>query len=136
MADQENPETHEWWCRWCGKPVLLVGYEDTPVEFRRAVHAGTGQERSGMDRHVAAPQDHEPPVWRSARILTAEFGGLFAVEGRYGFLRADWADRVTPVHYEAHGPGAEEEMRRQLRVACVRAGIDPPALAGAAGAAL
>ena len=106
----------------------------------QSVHADTGLERSGMDRHVAAPQDHEPPMWKAARKLEAEFGGLFGISGAYGFLRADWEATVisTAVHYEASGTPAEAEahMREQLRRACVRAGIDPPALAGAPGASL
>ena len=81
----------EWWCRWCGQPVRLIGADGSPEQMRMAVHAATGDERGGLDGHAAAPQNYEPPLWRAARILTDEFGGAFDISARFGMLRADWA---------------------------------------------
>lgn len=115
------------WCRRCGEPVLRDG--DGDPHLRRAVHAATGMERGGPEGHLAAPVDFEPPLWRAARELGAEFGGDFEISARFGVLRADWADRprgVTAPHYTAAGMRAQEEMRATLRRALIAAGMDPP----------
>jgi hypothetical protein len=116
----------EWWCRWCGKKVLLVGGTGLSPEDRKAVHADTGYEHGDLDRHNAAPQNYEPPLWKSARILTAEFGGAFEIGARFNFLRADWAGAGVAEHFEAD---TEDEMRTKLRNACRSAGLEPPVLA-------
>jgi hypothetical protein len=117
-----------WWCRWCGKQVLLLGAEGMADEFRKAVHADTGLEIGDLDKHTAAPQNHEPPLCRSARLLTAEFGGAFDISARFNFLRADWAGAGVAEHYEAD---TEDEMRVKLRAAFVSAGRRLPELAAA-----
>jgi len=104
------------WCRRCGQPVRLIGGEIVEDGFRKAVHAATGQEM-GDYGHRAAPIDHEPPHWKSCRILTAEFEGIFVIEAWFGFLRADWAGLPAGTiagHFEADG---EEEMRLKLKAA-------------------
>jgi hypothetical protein len=129
MAPGTAPgEDAGWWCRRCGQPVELLGGDADPL-LRRAVHAATGDERGGPEGHLAAPADFEPPLWRAARELRAEFGGVFEVGARFGVLRADWADRphgVAVPHYTAEGIGAEAAMRAKLRRALIAAGIDPP----------
>jgi len=122
------------WCRRCGQPARRDGDADEDPLVRRAVHAATGDERGAPDGHLVAPVDFEPPLWRAAREIAAEFRGLFTLTARLGVLRADWADpplRVTARHYTAEGPGAEAGMRAQLRRALIAAGIAPPAGAGA-----
>jgi hypothetical protein len=118
-----------WWCRRCGKPVRVDGADDGEPELRRAVHAATGDERGGPEGHIAAPVDCEPPLWRAARELRAEFRGLFDFSARFAVLRADWADlphtAVAP-HYTTSGPNALEEMRGKLRRALIAAGVSPP----------
>jgi hypothetical protein len=89
--------------------------------MRKAVHAATGEERGGPDGHLASPIDHEPVLWKAARVLAEEFGGVFSISARFGFLRADWANIGTPVHYEAD---TEEEMRGRLREAVAEAGLE------------
>lgn len=121
MADTETTQR---WCRWCGKKVLLLG-EGEP-EMRKAVHEATGDEQGDLDRHNAAPQNYEPPLWRSARILTAEFGGALEISARFNFLRADWAAGGVAEHFEAD---TEDEMRAKLRAAYVSAGLELPGLA-------
>jgi hypothetical protein len=103
------------WCRWCGKRVRLAG--DGEPEMRKAVHSASGRE-TGEDGHIAAPQDSEPPLWKAARELEAEFGGAFRISARFGFLRADWADVVTPEHFEA---ADADEMRPRLKAALAAA---------------
>lgn len=119
-----------WWCRWCGKAVRHLGADGLADEFRRAVHADTGLEIGDLDRHAAAPQNFEPPLWKSARILSAEFGGRFDISARFNFLRADWAGAGVAQHYEAD---TEDEMRVILRSAFKSAGLPLPELAAAKG---
>ena len=97
------------WCRWCGERVEYDGGEGDPA-MRKAVHAGTGREK-GPDGHLAAPQDFEPPLWKAARELTAEFGRRFTVTARLGLLRAD-PDPPTGRHFT--GKTAEELRARLL----------------------
>jgi hypothetical protein len=73
-----------------------------------------------------APQNYEPPLWRSARILAAEFDGLFEISARFNFLRADWTGGGVAEHFEAD---TEDEMRAKLSAAYISAGLQPPALA-------
>jgi hypothetical protein len=47
------------WCRRCGDPVRLDGGADVPDEFRKAVHAATGQEACAGGEHLAAPAGAE-----------------------------------------------------------------------------
>jgi hypothetical protein len=106
------------WCSRCGQPARLTGGPDPglPDDFRRAVHAATGQE-TGPYGHVADPVGAEPPHWRACRILTVEFGDLFTIEAWDGFLRADWRDLPAGAvagHFEAEG---EEAMRLRLKAA-------------------
>lgn len=127
------------WCRRCGKPVLVDDIGDGEPELRRAVHAATGDERGGPERHIAAPVDCEPPLWAAARVLRDQFRGLFDFDARFGILRADWADlpcgALAP-HYTTSGPNALEDMRGKLRRALVAAGIAPPPLRVAEDATL
>ena len=119
-----------WWCRRCGKPVRVIGGDDP--DLSRDVHAATGDERGGPERHIVAKVDCEPPLWRAARELRAQFRGLFDFDARFGVLRADWADLprgVTLPHYTTSGPNALEEMRGRLRRALIAAGINPPSRA-------
>jgi hypothetical protein len=111
-----------WWCSRCGRPALLEGDDGAPGALRKAVHAATGAE-NGPDGHAAAPVGCEPPLWRAARELEAETGGLFAVSARFGFLRADWADPppgAVAGHYTADDHAA---MRARLRRALISAGM-------------
>jgi len=126
------PQETEWWCRWCGKKVLLIGPADLHEQYRKAVHAATGFEQGGLDKHNAAPQNYEPPLWRSARILTAEFDGVFDISARFNMLRADWAGGGVAEHFIAD---SEEELRGKLTAAFTGAGLRPPALAEAPEAA-
>src|ERR1700678_2817482 len=83
----------EWWCSRCGKPVRLGGDKTLPVTLRPAYHEATGSETGAPDGHLALPVEYEPPLWKAARELEEETGGLFALDARSGFLRADWANR-------------------------------------------
>jgi hypothetical protein len=127
-------EDADWWCRRCGRPVLVDGGGDDEPELRRAVHAATGDERGGPEGHIAAPVDYEPPLWAAARELRGQFRGLFDFDARFNILRADWADlphgTVAP-HYTTSGPNALEDMRGKLRHALIVAGITPPPLRAA-----
>lgn len=128
---QAPGEEARWWCRRCGKPVLVDDIGDGEPELRRAVHAATRDERGGPEGHLAAPVDCEPPLWAAARELREEFRGLFDFDARFQILRADWADLPhgsLAAHYTTSGPDALEEMRGNLRNALVRAGITPPPL--------
>jgi hypothetical protein len=121
------------WCNRCGRPVELGGDENLPAPMRKAVHAATGAEK-GDDGHLAAPVDREPPLWKAARELKEETGGLFAFDARFGFLRADWANLrpgVVAVHYTADDKAA---MRLKLRRALIQAGVgqDTPIMRGEA----
>ncbi len=118
------------WCARCGKRVRLAGGEGLPAQLRKAVHAATGLE-AGDNGHLAAPADSEPPLWKSARILAAEFGGAFDIGAWFGFLRADWANLPAGAiagHFEADD---EEGLRLKLKAA---AGARPPQAGGDAGA--
>jgi hypothetical protein len=125
------------WCKRCGQPVELTGGALLEGEFRKAVHAATGQE-TGEYGHRVIPVPAEPPHWRACRILAAEFEGIFTVDAWFGFLRADWAnipDGTAAAHFEADD---EESMRRRLNAALARlrrpgTGDGPPP-ADAAGA--
>lgn len=120
-------ETTGQWCRHCGAPVLLVGGIAVPDQFRKAVHAATGRERA-PDGHLAAPLDYEPPLWKAARELAAEFEGVFTVRARFGFLRADWA-RLPPGVIAGHFEAPEEkDMRWKLKAAIAGTWLDtaPP----------
>lgn len=120
------------WCRRCGQPARRDGDGDEDPQLRRAVHAATGDERGGPEGHLVAPVDFEPPLWKAAREITADFRGLFVLSARLGVLRADWADPprgVTARPYTADGLGADAKMRAQLRRALIAAGITPPPLA-------
>ena len=46
-------------CRRCGKPVRLEGPETVDDEFRKAVHAGTGEETCEGSEDLAAPAGPE-----------------------------------------------------------------------------
>lgn len=123
------------WCRRCGQPVELIGAEAVEEGYRRAVHAATGRE-AGPDTHLAAPVDHEPPLWKAARELAGEYDGVFTLDARFGFLRADWA-RVPPgalaAHFEADG---KEQMRLRLDAAVAAARLEQETAAAlAAGSA-
>lgn len=50
------------WCRRCGKPVRLEGPEAAEDDFRKAVHAATGEELGADDGHLAAPAGRELAV--------------------------------------------------------------------------
>jgi hypothetical protein len=119
MPQEEAPD---WWCRHCGQPVRIDGGDDKPIRLRKAVHAATGLERGLPEGHLAAPIDFEPPLWKAAREITAETGGLLDISARFGFLRADWKLRpgVVAGHFEA---GTEQEMRQKLRRALIAAGL-------------
>ena len=93
------------WCSWCGQRV----------RFLSTVPGGAAHEVSsyvmGGDGHRIAPVDHEPPLWRAAREITADYHGAFTIDATFGFLRADWSPGVLPegatrAHYEA--PTADE----------------------------
>jgi hypothetical protein len=104
------------WCSRCGQPVKLADGDGIEDEYRKAVHAATGRE-TGPDGHLAAPVDHEPPLWKDARELAAEYGGVFAVTARFGFLRAEWS-HVRPGALAAHFEADDrEQMRRKLDAA-------------------
>jgi len=92
------------WCSACGKRVITRG--------GRPVHARTGRE-SDLDGHRASPVGTEPPLWKAAREIQADYGRVFTVSARFGVLRADWAGTGTgtPVHYEAPD---EAGMRARL----------------------
>jgi hypothetical protein len=92
------------WCSACGKRVITRG--------GRPVHARTGSE-CGPDGHRASPVGTEPPLWKAAREITADYGRMFTVRADHGFLRADYAvpGAGTAVHYEAPN---EQEMRDRL----------------------
>jgi len=94
----------ELWCSACGQRLLRRG--------DRAVHARTGRQ-AGADGHPASPVGTEPPLWKAAREIAADYGRLFTVDARFGILRADWAAECpgTPVHYEA---ADEAGMRARL----------------------
>ena len=114
-------EAAEWWCSRCGQPVELLGGDDLPVPLRKAVHKATGW-KTGPDGHIADPISYEPPLWKAARELEAETGGLFTLSARFGFLRADWANPghgVTAPHYTADDKAA---MQVKLRRALIAAG--------------
>jgi hypothetical protein len=121
------------WCRRCGRPVKLTGNAGTDAEYRKAVHAATGQEM-GAYGHLATPVDCEPPHWKSCRILTVEFEGIFVIEAWFKFLRADWAKLPVGTvarHFEADG---EDELRLKLKAAVAGlwrapAGDGPPSAA-------
>jgi hypothetical protein len=96
------------WCRACGKRVTMRGGV--------AVHALTGSRAGLADGHLAEAVDQEPPLWKAAREIEAEYGGTFTVGAPLGILRADWSKAVvghfaTAVHYTA--PNGEL-LRRQL----------------------
>lgn len=111
MSDDEATQAAaaRWWCRRCGKQVTISGSEP---EISKAVHAATGLEL-GADGHLVAPIDHEPPLWKAAREIQADYAGTFEVDAKFGFLRADWvvSGGGTPVHFEAR---TEQEMRARL----------------------
>jgi hypothetical protein len=97
------------WCADCGKRV-------TADAGGPPVHTASGHVKGGPDGHAAAPAGREPPLWKAAREITADYGGAFTVSARFGFLRADLTPGAvsaggTPVHYEADD---EAGMRRQL----------------------
>jgi hypothetical protein len=97
------------WCRWCGKQVVLAD--------GAAVHAATRSRSGALDGHPASPVDQEPPLWKAAREIEADYKGVFTLTARFGFLRADWAASRctgTPGHFEA---STEQDMRRQLAAA-------------------
>ena len=101
------------WCRRCGKRVTVTG--DDP-QLGNAAHTATGSETGPPDGHLAAPMDYEPPIWKAAREIAAEYGGAFTLDARFGFLRADWSPLaigpgVTAAHYTAPD---EADMLRQL----------------------
>jgi hypothetical protein len=124
----EAGEGTGWWCRRCGMPALAIGGDGDP-DLSRDVHAATGDERGGPERHLVAKVDFEPPLWRAVRELRGQYRGLFDFDARFGVLRADWSDLprgVTLPHYTTSGENALEEMRCKLGNALVRAGITPP----------
>ncbi|MGH3250795.1 MAG: hypothetical protein ACRDOI_31955 [Trebonia sp.] len=105
------------WCAGCGRQVTAASGPDLP-----AVHTATGLVHGEPEGHLAEPVDREPPLWKAARQITADYRGSFTVDARFGFLRAEWAQpsgpRVTvTAHYEAD---SEQEMRRLLDGAVAR----------------
>jgi hypothetical protein len=96
------------WCRACGKRATMRGGV--------AVHALTGYRAGLADGHLAEAVGQEPPLWKAAREIEAEYGGTFTVGAPLGILRADWSTAVvghfaTAVHYTAP---TGELLRRQL----------------------
>lgn len=131
------------WCRRCGQPVRLAGGDRVEDEFRKAVHADTGQEGGRPDGHLAAPISYEPPLWRAARVLGAEFPE-FHLDAWLGILRADWANlpvAAVAAHFtvpgtDAEAAEAEQQMRRKLKAALAAVqpeGTDMPELAAVPG---
>lgn len=113
-----------YWCRRCEEPVLLSGPEVIP-EFRKAVHAGTGDEKGpghGADGwHLASPVGENPLLYRQAAELEREFPE-FTIEPRYGFFRADWRQDLLPPgvlisHYEEGDAPAMRERLLRVRKA-------------------
>jgi hypothetical protein len=107
MAEDHELKPVALWCPHCGQRVVFAGCA--------AVHAATFT-RSGPDGHTAHAVGEEPPLWKAAREIEADYGGAFRVTARFGILRADWTAEaigrgVTAAHYEAPG---EEGLRRQL----------------------
>lgn len=102
------------WCADCGKLVTATA--------GKAVHAARGNPLGYPDGHRAAPVDREPELWRAARRIAADYGGMFTLTARFGILRADWQPGKTlspgtPAHYTAPGEAA---MRYQLNAAVMR----------------
>ena len=131
-GDADDIGNTEWWCNRCGQPVYLGGDEGLPETLRPAYHAATGSETGAPDGHLVAPVDYEPTLWKWARELKAETGGLFTFDARFGFLRADWANpdpRRVASHYTADDKAA---MRLKLRRALIQAGLgqDTPIMRG------
>lgn len=102
------------WCPHCGKRAVFAG--------GTAVHAAT-LNRSGDDGHAAGATATEPPLWRAARQVAADYGGAFKVEAAYGNLRATWTwealsalgEQGTSVRYTARDSSDPEgDLRRQL----------------------
>lgn len=91
------------WCRHCGQRAAYSG--------GTSVHAETLR-RTGPDGHQASAVAGEPPLWRAAREIGADYGGAFAVSAKFGILRAGWAQPgAPPGHFEADD---EEGLRRRL----------------------
>jgi len=110
------------WCAACGQLAAASG--------GTAVHAASGL-RLGDYGHPVDPVDREPELWRAAREIAADYGGMFTLDARFGFLRADWSEApavpgAVAAHYEADG---KTEMRRQLDAAVAVALREQPAQA-------
>jgi hypothetical protein len=111
MAEDHALKPVTLWCPHCGQRVVFAGC--------MPVHATTFT-RSGLDGHTAHAVGEEPPWWKAARRIAADYGGTFTVTAALRILRADWVTGpgVTAVHYTASGGGdvhaAEEDLRRQL----------------------
>jgi hypothetical protein len=67
MDEAETPGPR--WCMRCRQRVRLEGPPDLIEQFRKAVHADTGDEE-GPDGHLAAPVDIEPPLRAAGRQIT------------------------------------------------------------------
>jgi hypothetical protein len=94
------------WCEWCGEVLKLP-------EDGRPVHS-SNRKRLHPDGHVVAAVSSEPPLWKDARELEAEFCGVFKIVARFGVLRADWAEPCLSglaEHYEADD---RETLAREL----------------------
>ena len=107
----ERQATGQLWCARCGKRAAPAG--------GTVVHAVTGSRTGPPDGHTADPVGAEPPQWKAAREIAADYAGAFDVTAFFGILRADWTVRalgpgVTAGHYEAL---KETEMRRLLDAA-------------------
>lgn len=114
MAEDHELLPVRLWCPHCGKRVVFAG--GSPV------HAGT-LSQTGPDGHAAGAVASEPPLWRAARQVAADYGGAFAVEAAFGNLRATWTrealtalgERGTSVRYTARSrEDPEGDLRRQL----------------------
>lgn len=116
---QAMAEDHEFspvrlWCAHCGRRVVFAA--------GAAVHAAT-LSQTGPDGHAAGAVASEPPLWRAARQIAADYRGAFTVEASYGNLRATWTrealralgERGTSVRYTARNSrDPEADLRRQL----------------------
>lgn len=102
------------WCRHCGQRAVYSG--------GTSVHAETLR-RTGPDGHQASAVAGEPPLWKAAREIEADYGGAFTVTAKFGILRADWSPGAgagaAAGHFEAGGPetdpgAAGADLRRRL----------------------
>ncbi len=98
----------ELWCARCGKRAAPAG--------GTVVHAETRSRTGPPDGHPADPVGEEPPLWKAAREIAADYRGAFEVDARFGVLHARWSLRalgpgITAAYYRAD---TGQDMRRQL----------------------